>query len=374
MVHEDGRGSDQTGEMSWRLRLIALAVALAVAFTTTPAALAQDGSESTDEIVVVTTELGPFVISDGDIADGFYMEIWEDVAGAAGIEFSVEWAASFTEMLDRLRDGTADVAVAPLAPTAERELVYDFSSAVVASGPQLGVHERTGGRTSLLGTLVGSGALRVLMWAALGLIVLGHMIWLVERHDDEGFGDFHSSWPRGAWDGIWWAAVTVTTVGYGDTAPRSTRGRLIAMVAMLASLFLVGAFVSQVTADLEAGRSDSQISGLDDLGSRSVAAVEGSTFAAFVADQGVSVVGYPTQGAAFDAVERGDLDVLLANPFAIASLGPDAGVDAAGDVLYAEFETFGLQQDSPLREPINAALADLQSSGRIQRIIDRWIN
>lgn len=286
-----------------------------------------------DEIVVVTTELAPFVIRDGNVADGFYMEIWEDVAVEIGRDFRVEWADSFSDMLDRLGNGTADVAVAPLAPTAEREVLFDFSSAVISSGPQLGLHERTQSRVLLLRTLVGSGALRVLFWAALGLVVLGHLIWLVERHDDEGFGDFHSSWPRGAWDGFWWAAVTVTTVGYGDTAPRSTRGRLIAMVAMLASLFLVGAFVSQVTADLDGGRSEQRVDSVDELGDRTVAVVAGSTFSAFIESEGVATVGFPTQGAAFDAVERGDFDVVLANPFALATAGRTHGISPAGSVL-----------------------------------------
>lgn len=334
-------------------------------------ALAQ---EADDEIVVVTTELEPFVIRDGDIVDGFYFEIWEDVATSAGLDYRVEWAPTFAEMLGRLDDGTADIAVAPLAPTAEREARYDFSSAVITSGPQLGVHERARSSTSLLRTLVGSGALRVLLFAALGLVLLGHVIWLVERRDDEGFGDFHSSWPRGAWDGIWWAAVTVTTVGYGDTAPRSTRGRLVAMLAMLASLFLVGAFVSQVTADLEQGREEHGITGLDQVGDQEVAVVAGSTFAAYVESQGLTVAGYPSQAEAFEAVAAGDHDVVIANPFALATIGPDVGISPAGDVLYEEFETFGFPQGSALREPVNGALADLQSTGRIQRIIDRWID
>ena len=327
-----------------------------------------------DEIVVVTTELEPFVIRDGDLVDGFYFEIWEDVAASLDFDYRVEWADSFGDMLERLDDGSADIAIAPLAPTAEREERYDFSSAVITSGPQLGVHDRTTSSASLLRTLVGSGALRVLLFAGLGLVVLGHIIWLVERRDDEGFGDFHKSWPRGAWDGIWWAAVTVTTVGYGDTAPRSTRGRLVAMLAMLASLFLVGAFVSQVTADLEQGRQEQGISDIDDVEDREVAAVAGSTFATYVESQGLTVVGYPTQADAFEAVATGDHDVVVANPFALATVGPPLGIHAAGDVLYEEFETFGFPQGSALRERVNGALADLQSTGRIQRIIDRWID
>jgi voltage-gated potassium channel len=35
---------------------------------------------------------------------------------------------------------------------------------------------------------------------------------------------------------LWWAVVTVTTVGYGDVVPTSSAGRLVAAVLMLAGV------------------------------------------------------------------------------------------------------------------------------------------
>jgi len=46
------------------------------------------------------------------------------------------------------------------------------------------------------------------------------------------------------WDGIWWAVVTVTTVGYGDLYPQTVQGRLIGMVLMFVGI----GFLSLLTA------------------------------------------------------------------------------------------------------------------------------
>jgi len=57
----------------------------------------------------------------------------------------------------------------------------------------------------------------------------------------EGGPDFSSTW-----DGIWWAVVTVTTVGYGDKAPATVQGQIIAMVVMLLGI----GFLSVLTATI----------------------------------------------------------------------------------------------------------------------------
>lgn len=342
-----------------------------VLLITTEPALAQE--PPADSVTVVMTDMAPFVIDDDGRARGFYAEIWHEVAVSLGVEYNIVWVDTFAELLPAVADGRADVAVAPLAPTAEREAIYDFTSAVIASGPQLGFSERLDTRPSLWRSIFNTRVLALVGFAALGLLVLAHAIWLLERtrhHDD---GDFHESYFRGIWDGLWWSTVTATTVGYGDKSPKSFGGRLIALVAMLSSLVLVGAFVSQVTSIMAEDLGGPDIESLQDVAGP-VGVVGGSSFASYVQSQGVAVIEYDTQDDVFEALATGAVDVVIANPYALATLDASFGVTAVDGVLYEEFETFGLAQGSPWREPINQAVANLQSSGEIAEIIKDGLN
>ena len=51
-------------------------------------------------------------------------------------------------------------------------------------------------------------------------------------------------------DALWWALTTVTTVGYGDTYPVTTEGRIIASVLMLIGIALFGSMSAIVTSKL----------------------------------------------------------------------------------------------------------------------------
>jgi voltage-gated potassium channel len=47
-------------------------------------------------------------------------------------------------------------------------------------------------------------------------------------------------------DAIWWAYVTITTVGYGDKFPVTTEGRIIAAILMTTGVGLFGTFTALV--------------------------------------------------------------------------------------------------------------------------------
>jgi voltage-gated potassium channel len=77
--------------------------------------------------------------------------------------------------------------------------------------------------------------------ALLACVVLAATMPLAER-DAEG------ATITGVADGLWWAATTITTVGYGDVSPVTPLGRGLAFALMLVGIAAFGAITASVAA------------------------------------------------------------------------------------------------------------------------------
>jgi voltage-gated potassium channel len=80
---------------------------------------------------------------------------------------------------------------------------------------------------------------RVLI-AVAGTLFIG--AWLVLLFEEHARGSNIHNYP----DALWWAIVTVTTVGYGDRYPVTEGGRIVAVVLMLVGIGLIGVLTATV--------------------------------------------------------------------------------------------------------------------------------
>jgi voltage-gated potassium channel len=85
-----------------------------------------------------------------------------------------------------------------------------------------------------------------LLWIALlsvGLILIGGCLFSLVEED------------RSIGDGLWWAVVTTTTVGYGDLYPETPVGKVAGAVLMVLGIGVLGGFTAELATTIIARRS-----------------------------------------------------------------------------------------------------------------------
>ncbi len=239
----------------------------------------------------------PFVVQNPDGSySGLAVELWQGVAEQIGVDYELV-ETDIPGLIDGVAAGDFAAGVGALTLTAEREERIDFTHPYYRAG--LGIAVPYGGERSTLRTLLGIftvgfatavGAL-VLVLAAVGVVV-----WIVERRrNPEMFG---GGALRGIGNGFWFSAVTMTTVGYGDKAPVSPLGRVVALVWMFASIIIISTFTGAIASALTADRLTGDVAGPADLPGARVGAVEGAASVGRLRDRGV-------RPRLFDSVDDG---------------------------------------------------------------------
>lgn len=318
-----------------------------------------------ETLTVGLRESAPFAYREDGEWSGFAIQLWEEMAANEGLTYEYEVLA-LPELLEALESGTIDLGIAALSMTPEREQRFDFTHPFQEAGLGIAAQATPSGWASAL-LVIFSPAFLSAMGALAGIILLfGFLVWVFEHRKNEQFA---GSPLKGIGAGFWWSAVTMTTVGYGDKAPVTILGRLVALVWMFTAIVIISGFTAAIASSLTVGSLQSAINGLDDLRRAEVGVLRGAASETFLREERISFTPYNSVAEALADVEAGRLDAVVHDApilrFEIQRAGL-RNVRVLPQELEQQIYALGIPEGSPLREPLNRALLEVVTSASWQ--------
>jgi ABC-type amino acid transport substrate-binding protein len=216
------------------------------------------------------------------------------------------------EVLAGLEGGKFDIAIGAITITPERLIRVDFSYPAHRSGVAVAFSSKAG-PVAAIGFYATAVRQHIsLISVTVGLLVLtGALVWRFERRS-RSIGAGHESAVTSLFDGLYWAVVTMTTVGYGDKTPKTGGGRFIAMLWMLTSLALISLVSTTLVSSMTAARLESgPLAHDNDLTGKRLAAVASSSGAEYLDSQHLAYTKYANLQDALTSVVDGSSDAVV---------------------------------------------------------------
>jgi len=337
--------------------------------------MAPPGQAQPESLRVATRIIKPFVFEEGGNLTGFSIELWQEIAIQLGTRTEYVIKQTLRDLLDATRTGEADLAIAAISITEERERSWDFSHPMFDAGLQIltpGQGGSGGGIASIVSTIFSPNFLPVLAFVIIGALVAGHIVWFFERKRTDGLLSSRSYYP-GVFEATFWAMTALAT--QAEEWPKSPVSRVVSVIWMFTAVLFIAFFTAAVTSALTVQQLRGDIEGPDDLPGKRVATVRNSTAAQYLAQRNVNTSEFSTGDEAIQSVERGDADAVVYDAPVLQYYASHEGkgkVQVVGAVFRKE--SYGIQfpKDSPLRKQVNEALLRLRENGTYDRLQTKW--
>ncbi len=319
---------------------------------------------------VMTVERKPFAFQQDGVWIGFAVELWKAIADLYDIETEFVGSDQFSEMLNGVEDGIVEAAVANISITHSREQRMDFSQPIFDAG--LIVLMPSTNSPSIFSIILRK---QILFWllSAIGLLIAaGGLIAFFERNNPH-FKSLTHNTKFG--EGLWWSVNVVTNASFTIFTPQTRSGRFVGYGLIIIGLFVVSAFVAQITSALTVGELRNQIDGVNDLYGKRVGTTEGSTSSHFLNAQSINHQTYEVLDDLFIAIEQGKLDAIVHDAPILAYYAKTDGQGkfrTAGRVFNPEKYGFLFQQGSDAREKFDQGLLKLRETGQYNKILTKW--
>jgi ABC-type amino acid transport substrate-binding protein len=330
-------------------------------------------SATSDTLLIGVKEAPPFLIKEKQEWSGISIELWEKVTKDLNYEYELK-EYTLDNLIHSLSKSEIDMSINPLTVTSERIDSFNFTQPFFISNLTVAVQKES---NNFVGAFIKNFFSLDFFKAFLGLLLLififGFIVWLAERKRNPSM--FSSGW-KGLADGFWWSAVTMTTVGYGDKAPKTPLGRILGFVWMFTAIIVISGFTASIASSLTVSQMDNSIKNFNDLRNTSVATVNGSSSAEFLKEESVNFITYKTLDQAINALNKGEFkelvydDAILSYSIKMKNLSKKIGVLPMK--FNTQYYSFALPYNQKLINPINHKLIEILESSYWQDLLSRY--
>jgi ABC-type amino acid transport substrate-binding protein len=356
-------------------RILLLLTVLAAAAGNTAAQPVEQEEYESRTLVVGTMVAPPFAIKNSDASwSGISIDLWRRIAEELHLTYEFQ-ERELGSLVGGLSDGSLDAVVTALPISAEWEEELDFTAAFYTTGLAMATSSESGvDWRGIVRMLASYRLLQVLGLLALILLVVGAVVFLFERkrNPDEFGGDAST----GLWSGFWYAAVTATTIGYGDKVPRTAGGRIVALIWMFTAVVAISSFTASITSTITVSRLASPTYTADDLPDLRVGSVFGSTAAVYLEQHRIKFKSYKTPLEGLREVALGRLDVVVYDSPILQHLAKtrlQGKIKVLPTTLQVHDYAIGLREGSSLRERVNRVLLRKIHQSDWQDVLQRYL-
>lgn len=327
-----------------------------------------------EPLTIATIERPPFMFMDGDQMSGFSVELWQQLAQQAGLNFQWKRYDQFSAMVDDTVDGRNAAAIANISITSDRERRADFTQPIFDSGMAIAV--KKGQSRKLWQIIWESGFLIFIGGAFATLLLIAHVLWFFERNVKDARHDyFRDDYFGGLWDAFWWAFIIMTMGGFENEVPHKKISRLLAMIWIIVSLFFISTLTAKITTALTVAELKSDIESFQDLAGKRVGVTRGSSHERFLSQQRISTRAYTGLEDLYRDLRREKLDAIVADAPVLSYYAQQAEGDwmmLAGEPF--NLEAFGilLPPGSSLAERLNIALLQMREDGSYRALQQKY--
>ena len=324
-------------------------------------------------------EKAPYALKNPDGTwTGIAPGLWKGISDATGLEI-VFVELPYEDLVQQVANGKIDAAAGEIEVTPEAEKLVDFTQPFLTSSICIALSKVSweSAWKSVLKDFFNWTIAKYLTGIFLAMLTISILLWFAERH--HGAGHFYGG-ITGIGSALWFAAVTMTTVGYGDKTPATIAGRIIAVFWMIFGVVLVSAFTATVTASMSTAQMVNSIESVSDFNHLSCGALRGSLSSEILRRMGVMTHEYESIPEAFDDLAAGKIEAVVGDhntlSFArseFARRKPPVHINIPSFRLREAFLAIPVREGHENYKQINEAMLQFTMSEEWIELLQQWI-